>query len=339
MTVVVVQPSAGNPASRRRWADTLGQEVPFTVPEREDHLSPEQRQALLTLHPSGRARFWGAGSFQNGKMKGVQFGDVVLFTGQKKVRGIGEVGVLFDNAAFADTLWTPGEKGSWNNVYSLLSFQATEIPYEEIWALPGFNAGDNFMGLRILDDDKAEAVLQGLGITPSVSLQQDLVREDEVARALAQGTQVVGLENVHTTCTSYQTAGRRVLVQRAEALLVREYTTSLEGCETERLRTPVGITDIHVTGPDGTEIIEAKRGSGHRYVRDALGQLLDYVAHSPEPADRLSGLFPEKPAEVSVALLHRYGVDCLYRQGPGVFERIPAPPAARERMAKIWAGG
>ncbi|MBT2208889.1 hypothetical protein KLI87_12305 [Actinomadura sp. NEAU-AAG7] len=317
----------------------MGQEVPFTVPEREGLLSQEQRQALLELHPSGRARFWGASSFQNGKMKDVHFGDVVLFTGQKKVCGIGEVGVLFDNAAFADTLWAPGEKGSWNNVYSLLSFQSTEIPYEEIWALPGFNAGDNFMGLRILDGDKAEAVLQGLGIIPSVSLQQDLVRENEVAQALAQGTQVVDLENVHTTRTSYQTAGRRVLVQRAEALLVREYINSLEGCETGRLRVPVGITDIHVTGPDGTEIIEAKSGAGHQYVRAALGQLLDYVAHSPEPVDSLSGLFPEKPAEISIALLHRYGVDCLYRQGPGDFQRLPAPLAARERMAKVWTGG
>ncbi len=271
-------------------------------------------------------------------MARVHLGDVVLFTGQKKVCGIGEVGVLFNNAAFADTLWAPGGDGSWSNVYSLLSFQPTEIPYGEIWALPGFNEGDNFMGLRILDDDKSEAVLQGLGITPSVSLQRDLVREDEVAQAIAQGTQVVDLENVHTPQTSYQTAGRLVLVHRAEALLVSEYVDSL-GCEPGRLRTPVGITDIHVTGPDGTEIIEAKSGSGHRYVRDALGQLLDYVAHSPEPADRLSGLFPEKPAEVSVALLHRYGVDCVYRQGPGAFERLPAPPAAREHMAKVWTAG
>ncbi|MFC6881554.1 hypothetical protein [Actinomadura yumaensis] len=339
MTVVVIQPSAGNAASRRRWADTLGQEVQFIGPEREGRLSEEQRQQLLELHPSGRARFWGASSFQNSKMARVHFGDVVLFTGQKKVCGIGEVGVLFDNAAFADTLWTPDKDGSWNNVYSLLSFQPTEIPYEEIWALPGFNEGDNFMGLRILDDGKTKAVLQGLGITPSTSLQQDLAREEEVARALVQGTQVVDLENVRTTRAGYQVHERQVLVHRAEALLVREYVNSLEGCETGRLRTPVGITDIHVTGPDGTEIIEAKRGSDHRYVRDALGQLLDYVVHSPEPADRISGLFPEKPAEVSIALLHRYGVDCLYRQGPGSFQRLPAPLETREHMAKVWTGG
>ncbi|WP_242904627.1 hypothetical protein [Actinomadura terrae] len=268
-------------------------------------------------------------------MARVRSGDVVLFTGQKKVCAIGEVGVLLENAAFADTLWTPGEGGSWNHIYSLLSFQPTEIPYEEIWALPGFNAGDNFMGLRILDAGKAEAVLQGLGIAPSSDLQHELAQEDAVAQALAHGTQVVDLEKVHTAQASYRTAGRQILVRRAEALLVREYVESLEACETGRLRTPVGITDIHITGPGGTEIVEAKSGSGHRYVRDALGQLLDYAPHSPQPADRLAGLFPERPDEVSVMLLHRYGVNCVYRQAPGTFVRLSAPATA----PKVWTVG
>jgi hypothetical protein len=34
-----------------------------------------------------------------------------------------------------------------------------------VWALPGFNPGDNFMGLRFLDRQKGEAVLSGLRIT------------------------------------------------------------------------------------------------------------------------------------------------------------------------------
>ena len=39
-------------------------------------------------------------------------------------------------------------------------------PYEEVWALPGFTAGDNFMGLRFLDPEKSEVVVEGLRIDP-----------------------------------------------------------------------------------------------------------------------------------------------------------------------------
>lgn len=280
----------------------------------------------------------GAVSFQNSKMARVNFGDVVLFTGQKKVRGVGEVGFRFDNADFADTLWKP-EKDSWNNVYSLLSFQSVEIGYEEIWALPGFNAGDNFMGLRILTGEKADTLLQGLGITASVSVQGDLLREQEVVQALVNNTQVVDLEKIHVTQTDYLSSARRIRVHRAEALLVHEYAASLTGGRVERLRTPAGITDIHVMGSGGSEIIEAKSSSDHRYVREALAQLLDYAPHSPTPVDRLSGLFPVEPGETSVQFLHRYGVDCLYRVAPGTFHRRAAPSTAREHMVKTWRAG
>jgi hypothetical protein len=102
------------------------------------------------------------------------------------------------------------------------------------------------------------------------------------------------------------------------------------------LRTPAGIADLHLTGPDGTEIIEAKRSSDHRFVREALAQLLDYAPHSPLPADRLATLLPVRPADADIALLHRYGIDCLFRTTPGAFQRSPAPAAAREYMQKRW---
>src|SRR4051794_7850403 len=98
-------------------------------------------------------------------MDRLQLGNVVLFTGQRAVRGIGEVGVSFRNAQFADALWPPHpQRGSFHNVYTLAAFQDVLIPYEEIWALPGFNDGDNFMGLRFLDKDKGSDILEGLAV-------------------------------------------------------------------------------------------------------------------------------------------------------------------------------
>ncbi|MFF5976191.1 hypothetical protein ACFY7C_32270 [Streptomyces sp. NPDC012769] len=338
MPLVAIQPSFGNPVARLHWRETLEQEVPFASGHHAAALTPGQRAALSKLHPTGSARFWGATAAQDANMERLGTGDVVLFTGKKLVRGIGEVGVTFRNAAFADTMWKPdSQKGSWHNVYSLLSFRPTDIPYEEIWDLPSFNAGDNFMGLRILDGEKAEEILQGLGIATVTESRRELARDEEVATAIAASTRIIPVENVHTSGTAYQRDEREIRVSRAEALLVAEYRATLTGVDVQRMRTPSGPTDLHVTGPDGTEIVEAKSSGDHGHVRAALGQLLDYAPHSPHPADRLSALFPVRPQDSDIALLHRYGIDCLYRSAPHVFERVEAPTAARAHMRKAWS--
>lgn len=97
-------------------------------------------------------------------------GDVVLLTGRKHVLAVGEVGLVLRNPAFARALWNPEpDVCTWDNVYSLLALAPTRIPYEAVWALPGFHPGDNFMGLRLLDDTRAAAVLSGLEITTATA--------------------------------------------------------------------------------------------------------------------------------------------------------------------------
>jgi hypothetical protein len=89
-------------------------------------------------------------------------GDVVLFTGDKRVRGIGEVGVVLQSAAFADSIWHPHpDRGSYLTVYSLLSFQSTLIPYQTVREVLGSSKGDNLMGLRLIrDDERIGSVLE-----------------------------------------------------------------------------------------------------------------------------------------------------------------------------------
>lgn len=148
MVQVVIQPSFGNADAQRHWADTIAREVRFDGDELRATLTPEQLADLKAMHPTGQARFWGAVSSHDSRMDTLATGDIVLFTGKKHVRGVGEVGVTFRNSRMADSMWTPhGDRGSYHNVYSLRSFEPSLIPYEEIWALPGFNAGDNFMGM------------------------------------------------------------------------------------------------------------------------------------------------------------------------------------------------
>ncbi|MFF8409531.1 hypothetical protein [Streptomyces omiyaensis] len=338
MPHVAIQPSYGNTAARRHWKDTLAQEVPFGAAPYADALTEDQSEWLLSMHPSGRARFWGATAVQDRNMALLGAGDVVLFTGQNHVRGIGEVGATFRNADFADAMWSRDpKKGSWLNVYSLLAFQPTLIPYKEIWDLPSFNAGDSFMGLRVLRGARADEVLDGLGIRTSTESRRKIERDIQVARQISEGAKIVATEAVYTERTGYRRSEREIVIHRAEALLVTEYKETLSGLDVRRLRTPSGVTDLHVTGADGCEVIEAKSDSGHGHVRLALGQLLDYAPHSPQRVERLSALFPNRPADADVSLLHRYGIDVLYRLAPREFDRLEAPDEARDHMRQAWS--
>ena len=75
--------------------------------------------------------------------------------------------------------------------------------------------------------------------------------------------------------------------------------------------------------------MEAKSSAKHKFVRQALSQLLDYVRFSPTPVTSLGALFPQPPAGLGVELLHRYGVDCIYLEADGSFTSLPASPSAR----------
>lgn len=341
MAQVVIQPSYGNAEARTNWTRTLDRDVDYRSGDRAEALTGDQRAALEALHPSGRARFWGAPANRDREMSKLRTGDIILFTGKKLVRAVGEAGAGFRNAAFGDSLWPPNaERGSYVNVYSLLGFEPTSIPYEEIWELPGFKWNDNFMGLRVLDPERSAIVIEGLGIETVTERQKAIEQQRQLSNALGdRSSQVVPPEAVNTTSATYERAAGILTVNRAEALLVQAYRAGIDetnGTSVGRIRMAAGVTDLHVKSPDGVEIIEAKRDSSHAFVRQALGQLLDYVVHSPEPANRLTALFPNRPNEDDIRLLHRYGIDCVYAGSSSTFDRVEAPDAQRHHMMQIW---
>ncbi|MFL6072258.1 MAG: hypothetical protein ACJ73S_02430 [Mycobacteriales bacterium] len=330
MTKVIIQPARGNPEGRRNWKMTIDQDVYFRAPARISVLTPEQQAGLEALHPEGKARFWGTTSNHERSMSVLGTGDVVLFTGQGRVGGVGEVGYLFRNAAFADTLWEPSpEKGSYENVYSLLTFQPTTIPYREVWDLLGSKEGDNFMGLRLLDDEKSEAIIAGLRIETKTAAQQALRRDAEV---------FAPEEQMNVVLSRYNQLAGTILVHRREAQLVSRYRATIDDAQhMGRLKLSSRFTDLYVCRHDALEIVEAKRDSTREMVREALAQLLDYALDCPHPISRLTALFPACPADDSVELLHRYGIDCVHEGEPGIFHREPAPDSQREHMMLVWA--
>ena len=339
---VLVSPSYGSAETRRHWADTMAKEVAFTEHRLGAVLLEEQRALLTRWHPDGRAHFWGATAAHDKAMSEVARGDIVLFTGQNRVRAVGEVGVIFRNREFADLLWPPKPGGtSWHTVYSLLDIVAADIPYARLNSVIGYKPNYNYPGQILLRGDKARAVLDQFMITSGTSWSDAIADPDQIPGRASSSTsvRVAAVEEGRTRTASYERTGRLIVVERQEAELVVEYERHLihHGQRPTRFYCSAGISDLYLEGPDEVELIEAKSNSTHSYVRQALGQLLDYAPHCPKPAHRLAGLFPSQPSSADIALLHRYGIDVIYREGSGLFERLAAPRDRRELMRRAWA--
>ncbi|MFI6411622.1 hypothetical protein [Streptomyces sp. NPDC050585] len=329
MVKVLVSPSYGSAEARRHWRDTLDQEVDFQAPDLRSRLTGDEAAELDRLHPEGRARFWGARPTHDKKMATVVSGDVVLFTGEKQVRAIGEVGVIFRNAEFAAALWPPrdGAEG-WHTVYSLTAFERTDIPYGELNGVIGYNSNHTYPGQLLLTGDRARAVCDAFLISPRrVPRPRDA---DPAVRAV----RVAAAEELRATHLAYDRPGARQFVRRREGALVRAYREALGLAEGKRYYCPSGITDLYVEAPVA-ELVEAKGGTTRTHVRQALAQLLDYAPHCPTPDARLTALFPAPLDHTDTAYLHRYGIDCVYQTAEGTFERLPAPEESRRAMTAL----
>lgn len=161
---VLIAPSYGNSAAQARFAATLAREVPFAEPSVMDRLSGDELRLLLSLHPSRRARFWGALPRYDSGFDQLATGDVVLFTGQRRVQALGRMGCKFRNQRLADRLWTPDpERGSWTNVYSVLDFrQHPDLTYTDIQQAAGYSSGDMFQATRVVSPDRSAAMVNRL---------------------------------------------------------------------------------------------------------------------------------------------------------------------------------
>ncbi|MEU9806603.1 hypothetical protein [Mycobacterium sp. NPDC050853] len=336
MVSVLIQPSFGDAAAQKHWAATLDQEVDFRIPERVHPLVADELATLEAVHPTGKARFWGAVGSNDKMFDKLKPGDIVLFTGKLHIRAIGEVGASFRNEPFSLTLWDPHpERGAWRNVYSLFSFQETEIPYEILQTALGTSPKDNFQRTRFIADHRADIVLAALQIDAQARVTEDVEDAQAALDALGKNESRRPVERALTPMTTYSRSARDVIVRRAESELVNAYKDQLPaGHNATRRLVRSGVVDIDVKSPECNEIIEAKSSSRHHKVREALGQILDYAHSVVEPVNRVATLFPTKPAIEDVALLHHYGIDIIYRNTLGAFERSDAPV---DRYV-VWVG-
>jgi hypothetical protein len=338
--LVLIAPCYGNPASRSRFADTLAHEVAFNKPPLIEDLDAEDLELLLKLHPTGTARFWGALALHDKKLDRLAPGDPILFTGLKHVQALGRLGCRLRNRRLADALWKPDPKtGSWSNVYSVLAFQPVrDITYSDIQVLAGYRSNDVFQETRVPSPDKAAAIISGLGLdADEIASHEEEDREagERLLDVLSSDSKIIDAEASDVETGEYERTARTVLFRRAEARLVALYRKTLPEGQDKRLQLDSDFSDLYHV--DDGDLIEAKRSSAHRYVRDALGQLLDYAARARHPINRLTALFPEAPARRDIELLNVYGIDCVYLAVDQEFCRLEAPVEARERLRPAWS--
>lgn len=336
----MLAPSYGNRHSQRHYHDTILGTVDFESSEHQRLLSESQLEGLRSLHPTGNAHFWGAIAKHNKAMDKMRTGDVVVFTGGKRIKAAGEIGFLFRNQAFADLLWKKSSaEDSFVNVYSVFNIQQIERPISDLWKLDGFTHGDYIAGQRPVTDDRVRDVLREFRIGTSFAEAMLDAEIRAVGQALENGSRVVPVEVAHTDTVWHQVAARTVEYERVESLLVRHYQAFRADDKLTSFVTLNGKrADLYREDGDEVEIIEAKSLPNHEKVREAVAQLLDYSAHSPRPVTRLSALFPLRPASDSVEYLHRLGIDCIFRINTGSFERVDADDERRDYLRRVWRG-
>lgn len=154
---VLVMPTGKSPEAQKHWRDTIAQMVRFLDHLLYSKLDEVQITQLKSLHPDGRAQFWGSRPVHDKKMANIRYGDLAVFTSGGHVVGIARVGAIFQNAAFADVLWPPKSgTESWHTVFSLLDFINTYIANAELNEIFGYKLSNHYQGLLVPDDSKAK---------------------------------------------------------------------------------------------------------------------------------------------------------------------------------------
>lgn len=293
---------------------------------------------MRALHPSGTAHFWGAIATHNSMMDRLRTGDIVVFTGDNKIKAAGEIGHLFRNQPLADLMWDQFDGGrSFVNVYSVRNIQVIERSRQEVWRRIGFDERDNVAGQRLVTDDRVPTILSELKIVTTAAEARISAQLANISQALTRGSRVIPVEIHHTDLISQHVAERNAQYERVEGQLVSHYQRFQPDVVFTSFRTHNGHrADMYRVEGDEVEIVEAKSLASHEKVREAAAQLLDYSAQSPQPVTRLSGLFPLRPAQHSVDYLHRLGIDCVYRTDDGAFARDAAPDDRRDYMHSVW---
>ncbi|WP_127782531.1 hypothetical protein [Rhodococcus sp. X156] len=339
MVTVLIHPSRGNADGRVNLKRSLEKTVRFIDPAIASLLTETERTELLLRHPSGEAHFWGTYDQNKALISRVFEGDAVIFTGQGSGWGVGVVGYRFENPVFARKVWRETEgKGTYQHIYSLARFHKTAIPYADINAPLGLKPTNHFQGMAVYDrDGRGDLLVEALHLDVGADyMMADAALAESLEGEVPPDSPLRPIEPAFDG-TIPVTARAAGVMRRGESMLVAAFAATLPSRVTYgRQLVTAGMTDLCIEWPDHQELVEAKSLADHGHVRAALAQLLDYAPALASPPAVLTALFPTRPDDRSVRLLHRYGVDCLYRAASEDYAREAAPEHASAGIRLLW---
>jgi hypothetical protein len=347
---VLVHPtgvSRKNVEATDHWRATIETDVDFRAGAVGRALMGPERRALDHLHPAGRAQFWGTYGRHGSQVRRLSTGDIVVFTAGGRIRAFGRVGLVIENAALGDALWRhPPREGSYLHVYSL---EPVAMVDESLVGLRDAGVAW-FQTPSYFADDRAAKILDAyapqLGpllayvtaVESAISATSDYDAADAALAAELTWVREIPIE-VATTGDVPVAARAATSMRRGESLLVHDFVDQLPpGAKVRRLVTSVGTTDVDVWHDTEHELVEAKSSAHRTHVRQALAQLLDYAsAMTADPPAVMTALFPHRPDDSAVALLHRYGIDCVYRGSDDTYRRLKASPDNLLAVRRLWS--
>lgn len=338
MTLALLAPCYGNRETRERFHNTIEGLIDFTDSNYRHLLEPADFDRLKSLHPSGKAHFWGAISRHDKPMERLRDGGVVFFVGQKKIKATGEIGYLFRNKELADLMWQQhANSDSFVNIYSVFNVQITNYPITDLWSIEGFTHGDYVYGQRVVDHEKTARLMQAFRLNASTTEAELDAKLNATAELIGSSSRIVPVERTHVDVVWREIATSKYAHERVEAQLVAQFRAFHPHLDMTSFVTASGKrADLYYKTASEVVVVEAKSLATHAKVREAVAQLLDYAVSSPEPVTRLMSLFPERPDVEGVQFMQRLGIDCVYRSADKVFTTLEAPDERRRYMQPIW---
>ncbi|MFE2049707.1 hypothetical protein ACFXAS_14490 [Streptomyces sp. NPDC059459] len=168
---IVMQPAGlARKVVNRHFQDTIVKPVKFD--EHTDLLEPGVREELKRLFPDGTAPMWGVmpgkRNVNVAKVRKMQPGDWVFFTGEKKIYFGGTVALMWRNRELAKRLWKADDDGStWEYMYALSGVRAFDVPMDEVRELLDWKRNRHVMGFIVLSDSESDTLQSLLTLDPA----------------------------------------------------------------------------------------------------------------------------------------------------------------------------
>lgn len=163
MAKVILQP-AGGPDARRHYEDTIAKNVPLAALVK--FVRPQELNDLKKIYGKDGGPVWGVvAGINRTKWMRIEPGDIVLFTGQKRIYSKGNITYRLHSPKLARHLWGQDQDGkTWEYIYFLKEISSADIPYEKLNQHAGYSPDYYVPGFSVLDQSRSDNVIKGLGL-------------------------------------------------------------------------------------------------------------------------------------------------------------------------------